>query len=133
MIFFSHYICLALRAHNMAMLGNLIGHFLTWIFISSRGSSSLQLGVFYSPVSGCGVVKHYPNKRLLATVTTVLRTTNVTSEEQCVVSCYYDNPECLAINVVRSDDDIICEMTTGLSKESDMVDDSTSDVYVASR
>ena len=49
------------------------------------------------------------------------------------MSCYHDNPGCLAVNVIRSDDDIICEMTTGLSDGSDMVEDSTSVVYVTSR
>ena len=83
-------------------------------------------------VSGCGVVKGYRNKRLLATATTILNETNVTSEGKCVLSCYYDNPGCLAVNVITANDVIMCEMTTGLSNETDMVDDSTSVVYIRS-
>ena len=54
----------------------------------------------------------------------------MTSEEQCVMSCYYDHPGCLAVNVITNGDVITCEMTTGLSNETDMVEDSTSVVYV---
>ena len=46
------------------------------------------------------------------------------------MSCYYDNPGCLAVNVITNGDVITCEMTTGLSNETDMVEDSTSVVYV---
>ena len=75
-------------------------------------------------------MKPFQNKRLLATTTTILNTANVTSEEQCVMYCYYDNPGCLAVNVIATGDVITCEMTTGLSNETDMVDDSTSVLYV---
>ena len=76
------------------------------------------------------MVKDYQNKRLLATATTVLNATNMTSEEQCVMSCYYDNPRCLAVNVITTGDVIRCEMTTGLSNKTDMVEDSSSVLYV---
>ena len=49
------------------------------------------------------------------------------------MSCYYENSGCLAANVITTGDVITCEMTTGLSKESDMMDDSTSVLYVASK
>ena len=81
-------------------------------------------------MTGCDSVKHYANKRLLATATTVLNTMNVTSEEQCVISCFYENPGCLAVSVIMTDDAIKCEMTTGLSNQTDIVDDSTSVLYV---
>ena len=84
-------------------------------------------------MAGCDSVKHYPNKRLLATATTVLKTTNVTSEEQCVMSCYYENSGCLVANVITTGDVVTCEMTTGLSNKTDMVDDLTSVLYVASK
>ena len=84
-------------------------------------------------VSGCGIVKDYQNKRLLATATNILNTTTTSSEEQCVLSCYYENTGCLAVNVLTIGDVIRCEMTTGLSNETDMVDDSTSVVYVTGR
>ena len=84
-------------------------------------------------MTGCDSVKHYPNKRLLATTSIVLNTTNVTSEEQCVMSCYYEKTGCLAANVITTSNVIMCQMTTGLSKESDMMDDSTSVLYVTSK
>ena len=57
----------------------------------------------------------------------------MTSEEQYVISCYYDNPGCLAVNVITTGDVITCEMTTGLSNKTYMVDDSTSVLYVAGK
>ena len=88
--------------------------------------------MFINPsfTKGCDVVKHYQNKRLLATATTVLNTTNMTSDEQCVMPCFYDNPACLAVNVIATSDVILCQMTTGLSNETDMVDDTTSVLFV---
>ena len=80
--------------------------------------------------TGCDVVKPFQNKRLLATTTTVLNTTTMTSDEQCVMTCYYDKPSCLAVNVITIGDVISCELTTGLSSETDMVDDSTCVLYV---
>ena len=47
--------------------------------------------------------------------------------------CYYETPGCLAVNVITTGDVITCEMTTGLSNEADMVDDSTSVLYVAGK
>ena len=81
-------------------------------------------------IKGCDVVKHYQNKRLLATTTTVLNTTNMTSEESCVMSCYHENPGCLAVNVITAGSVITCQMTIGLSNDTDMVDDTTSVLYV---
>ena len=49
------------------------------------------------------------------------------------MACFYDNPGCLAVNVITTGDVITCEMTTGLSNESDMEDDSTSVVYIRSK
>ena len=98
------------------------------------GVSEARTLFYFSLVSGCGVVKPYPSKRLLATATTILNTTmTMTSEKECVLSCYYDNPGCLAVNVIRGDDDIICQMTTGLSNNSDMKEDSSSVVYITNR
>ena len=57
----------------------------------------------------------------------------MTSEEQCLMSYYYENPGCLAVNVITTGDAIRCEMTTGLSNETDMVDDSTSVLYVTGK
>ena len=37
------------------------------------------------------------------------------------------------MNIITTDDVIMCEMTTGLSNESDMVDDLTSVVYITSK
>ena len=65
--------------------------------------------------------------------TMIINTTNTTSEEKCVFSCFYDNLGCLAVNVITTNDAIRCEMTTGLSNETDMVDDSTSVLYVVGR
>ena len=48
------------------------------------------------------------------------------------MSCYYENPGSLAVNVITGDD-IMCQMTTGLSNDSDMVYDTTSVLYVASK
>ena len=78
-------------------------------------------------------MKPFPNKLLLATTTTILNTANVTSEEQCVMYCYYDNPGCLAVNVVTTGDVITYKMTTGLSNKTDMMDDASSVLYVAGR
>ena len=75
-------------------------------------------------------MRQYQNKRLLATATTILNTTNATSERQCILSCYSKIPGCLAVNVQTSGDVIRCEMTTGLSNETDMVDDVTSVLFV---
>ena len=47
--------------------------------------------------------------------------------------CYYETPACLAVNVITTGDVITCEMTTGLSNETDMVDDSTSVLYVTGK
>ena len=57
----------------------------------------------------------------------------MTSEEQCVLSCYFENPGCLAVNVLTIGDVIKCEMTKGLSNETDMVEDASSVVYVTGR
>ena len=57
----------------------------------------------------------------------------MTSEEQCVLSCYFDNVGCLAVNVLPIGDVIWCEMTKGLSNETDMVEDASSVVYVTGR
>ena len=84
-------------------------------------------------IIGCDFVKQYENKRLLATTTTILNSTKGTSDEQCVTSCYYDNPGCLAVNVITTGDVIICEMTTGLSNASEMVHVPTSVVYVTGK
>ena len=75
-------------------------------------------------------MKPYQNKRLLATTSTILNNTNTTSEEQCVMSCYYEKPDCLAVNVITTGDVIRREMTTGLSSNTDVVDDATSVLYV---
>ena len=82
---------------------------------------------------GCGVVKDYQNKRILATATTVINNVTVTSEEQCSLSCYYETPGCLAVNVIRTTEVITCQMTTGLSNETDMAEDLISVVYVTGR
>ena len=50
-----------------------------------------------------------------------------------MISCYYDNPGCLAVNVVTTGDVITCEMTTGPSNKTDMMDDASSVLYVAGR
>ena len=84
-------------------------------------------------MTGCDSVKHYPNKRLIENATTFLNTTNMTSEEHCVMSCYYENTGCLAVNVISIGDVITCQMTTGFSNATDMVDDSSSVLYVASK
>ena len=55
------------------------------------------------------------------------------SEKQCILACYYETPGCLAVNVITTNAITTCEMTTGLSNESDMVDDLTSVVYVTSK
>ena len=49
------------------------------------------------------------------------------------MSCYYENPDCLAVNVITRNDVIRCEMTTGLSNETDMVNDSTYVLYVSGK
>ena len=46
------------------------------------------------------------------------------------MSCFYDIPGCLAVNVITTGDVIRCEITTGLSNETDMVDDATSVLYI---
>ena len=97
--------------------------------LPSAGSCSWD--ILFS-VSSCGIVKDYRNKRLLATATTVLKTNTVTSEEQCVLSCYYETTGCLAVNVITTGDVITCEMTTGLSNDSDIENDLSSTVYVTS-
>ena len=84
-------------------------------------------------ISGCDVVKPYQSKRLLATATTVLNITTVTSEDKCLLSCFNGNPGCLAVNVITTGEVITCEMTTGLSNETDMADDSTSVLYVVGK
>ena len=86
-----------------------------------------------SIITGCDVVKPYQNKRLLAMATTILNITIMTSEEQCVMFCYYETPGCLAVNIIATNDITRCEMTTGLSNETDMVDDSTSVLYVSGK
>ena len=73
-------------------------------------------------------MKHFNDKSL--PVSAIIAIRNATSVAQCVLSCYYETAGCLAVNVIATSDVIRCEMTTGLSNQSEMVDDASSVLYV---
>ena len=68
--------------------------------------------------------QRYTNKRL----TTVMYSVKTLSRIQCVTLCS-NTDGCYAVNVIRNSD-VNCELTTGLSNQTAMVDDATSNLYV---
>ena len=69
--------------------------------------------------------KRYPNKRLM---NNVIKTVVMSSKFDCVTLCSMTD-SCLAVNVMGNYD-ITCELTTGLSNENEMEDDSLSELFV---
>ena len=67
----------------------------------------------------------YPNKRL---TNNVIKTVMTSSRSKCLMLCSRMDG-CLAVNVI-DDHNITCELTTGLSNENDMEDDSGSELFV---
>ena len=53
----------------------------------------------------------------------------VTSHGRCAALCH-DNNRCYAVNVIETYH-MVCELSTGLSSEEEMVDDVTSFLYVS--
>ena len=72
--------------------------------------------------------KSYPNKRL---TNNVIKTVMTSSAFHCTTWCSMTDG-CLAVNVIGNHD-ITCELTTGLSDETEMQDDSTSQLLVSSK
>ena len=66
----------------------------------------------------------HPNKRL----TNVIKTLVTSSKLACMKLCSTTDG-CLAVNVIGNHD-ITCALTTGLSKENEMEDDSASKLFV---
>ena len=64
----------------------------------------------------------------------ILPVTTMTSSSlvECIQACYDDNLGCLAVNVVSTNDVIMCGMTNDLGKNWGMVDDPTSTLFVLS-
>ena len=52
----------------------------------------------------------------------------VTSHGRCAALCH-DNNRCYAVNIIETNH-MVCELSTGLSSEEEMVDDVTSFLYV---
>ena len=71
--------------------------------------------------------KRYPNKSL----TNIIKTVRTLSRLRCMTLCSMTDG-CLAVNVIGNHD-ITCELTSGLSKETEMQDDSSSGVFVLSK
>ena len=69
----------------------------------------------------------YPGKRL----TNVIKTVVTSSKLGCGVQCSMTDG-CLAVNIIGNHE-IACELTTGLSNENEMEDDSASKLLVASK
>ena len=94
-----------------------------------QGTSRVKF-IFYSYyLLGCGHFKNFGNKRLNGT--NIVTTKTFWSKARCIQACY-GNHGCLAVNAIATNDVISCEMMRGLSKESDMVDDRSSTLFVMS-
>ena len=72
--------------------------------------------------------KAFVNKRL---TNNVIKTATIRSALHCTTWCSMTDG-CLAVNIIGNHD-IICELTTGLSNEGDMEDDSSSRVFVSGK
>ena len=72
--------------------------------------------------------KSYPNKRL---TNNVIKTVMTSSAFHCTTWCSMTD-DCLAVNIIGNND-ITCELTTGLSDETEMQDDSSSQLLVSSK
>ena len=83
-----------------------------------------------SPLLGCDHFKTFGNKRLNGTDIVTRKT--FSSNARCIQACYQGNHGCLAVNVIATNDVITCEMMRGLSKDSEMVDDPSSTLFVMS-
>ena len=71
--------------------------------------------------------KRYPKKSL----TNIIKTVMTLSRLRCMTLCSMTDG-CLAVNVIGNHD-ITCELTSGLSKETEMQDHSSSRVFVLSK
>ena len=71
--------------------------------------------------------QHYTNKRL----TTVMYSVKTLSHIQCARLCS-NTDGCYAVNVMRNSD-VNCELTTGLSDQTEMVEEPTSNLYAAGK
>ena len=87
---------------------------------------------FFSFDTGCDYFIRYENKRIKLAATTVLNTTIVPSEDQCILLCYLQIPGCLAVNFITTSESNICELTTGLSGNDEMEDNATSTMSMIS-
>ena len=92
--------------------------------------SKAYFSQFIVVILGCDHFKNFGNKRLNGT--DIVTTKTFSSQARCIQACYHGNHGCLAVNVIATGDVITCEMMRGLSKESDMVDDPSSSLFVKS-
>ena len=76
--------------------------------------------------SGCEKYKRFRNKRLGKI--TVIERHVVTSHGRCA-ALSHDNNRCYAVNVIETNH-MVCELSTGLSSEEEMVDDVISFLYM---
>ena len=85
--------------------------------------------IFFHFIQGSvlGEFKSYPNKRL----TNIFRSVKVLSAVHCTTWCSMTDG-CLAVNVIGNHN-ITCELTTGLSNENEMEDDSSSKLLILGR
>ena len=72
--------------------------------------------------------KGYPSKRL---TNNVIKTVVTSSAFHCTIWCSMTDG-CLAVNVIGNHD-ITCELTTGLSNENEMQEESSSQLFVSSK
>ena len=72
--------------------------------------------------------KGYPSKRL---TNNVIKTVVTSSAFHCTTWCSMTDG-CLAVNVIGNHD-ITCELTTGLSNENEMQEESSSQLFVSSK
>ena len=79
---------------------------------------------------GCDHFKNFGNKRLNRTG--IVTTKTFSSKARCIQACYHGNHGCLAVNAIATNDVITCEMMRGLSKDSEMVDDPLSTLFIKS-
>ena len=97
-------------------------------FLVSKHTLRFWFGMVLLAVVVRDEYKGYPSKRL---TNNIIKTVMTSSEFQCTTWCSMTDG-CLAVNVIGNHD-ITCELTTGLTNENEMQDDSSSQLFVSSK
>ena len=75
--------------------------------------------------TGCEKYKRVRDKRLA----NIIARHVVMSHGRCAALCH-DNNSCYAVNVIETNQQMVCELSTGFSSEKEMIDDVTSFLFV---